>query len=130
MTPNEYQEATCHTAVYDKAIFGLLPAYPNAHFPTNANETLKLSYVALGLAGEAGEFANKVKKVIRDKGGAANLSPDDYDQLAKELGGVQWYLAQCALQIGRSLEEIMQLNLDQLESRKGRGTLSGSGDDR
>jgi len=86
-------------------------------------EAYKLVYPALGLAGETGEVAEKVKKSIRD----GNL---DVEGLKKELGDVLWYIAAIANDMGFDLSEIAQMNLDKLESRKNRGVLGGSGDNR
>jgi NTP pyrophosphatase (non-canonical NTP hydrolase) len=87
-----------------------------------------LAYPALGLAGEAGEVAEHVKKTIRDDGGV--VSDERRAALAKELGDVLWYVAQLASELGLELEQIAQANLEKLLSRQRRGMLSGSGDDR
>ncbi|MHB8492488.1 MAG: nucleoside triphosphate pyrophosphohydrolase family protein [Solirubrobacteraceae bacterium] len=87
-----------------------------------------LSYPALGLAGEAGEVADHVKKVIRDDGGV--VSEERRAAIAKELGDVLWYLAQLATELDLELDEIASANLEKLLSRQRRGVLSGSGDDR
>jgi NTP pyrophosphatase (non-canonical NTP hydrolase) len=85
-------------------------------------------YPTLGLAGEAGEVAEKVKKLLRDDGGV--LSEERRAALSAELGDVLWYVAQVATEAGLELEEIAQANLDKLISRQERGVLSGSGDQR
>jgi NTP pyrophosphatase (non-canonical NTP hydrolase) len=85
-------------------------------------------YPTLGLAGEAGEVAEKVKKLLRDDGGI--LSEERRAALAAELGDVLWYVAQVATEAGLDLEEIAQANLDKLLSRQQRGVLSGSGGQR
>jgi NTP pyrophosphatase (non-canonical NTP hydrolase) len=85
-------------------------------------------YPTLGLAGEAGEVAEKVKKVIRDDGGV--LTDERRAALAAELGDVLWYVAQVATEARLDLEAIAQANLDKLASRAERGVLSGSGDER
>jgi NTP pyrophosphatase (non-canonical NTP hydrolase) len=85
-------------------------------------------YPTLGLAGEAGEVAEKVKKLLRDDGGV--LSDERRAALAGELGDVLWYAAQVATEAGLDLAEIAQGNLDKLRSRQERGVLSGSGDQR
>ena len=85
-----------------------------------------LTYPALGLCGEAGEAAEKVKKAIRDDGG--QLTPERREALAAELGDVLWYVAQLATEAGLGLDEIAQSNLDKLLSRRDRAVLHGSGD--
>jgi NTP pyrophosphatase (non-canonical NTP hydrolase) len=87
-----------------------------------------LTYPALGLCGEAGECAEKVKKAIRDDGGV--LSDERRVALAAELGDVLWYLAQLASEAGLDLDEIADDNLAKLLSRRDRGVLQGSGDAR
>jgi NTP pyrophosphatase (non-canonical NTP hydrolase) len=87
-----------------------------------------MTYPALGLCGEAGEVAEKVKKTIRDDGGV--LTEERREALAAELGDVLWYAAQLATEAGLELERIAADNLDKLLSRRRRGVLRGSGDDR
>jgi NTP pyrophosphatase (non-canonical NTP hydrolase) len=89
-------------------------------------------YPALGLAGEAGEVADKIKKLWRNKG---LFNPKDYpeeDRLAlkKELGDVLWYVAACANELGYSLEEVAVGNNEKLADRAARGTIKSEGDDR
>jgi NTP pyrophosphatase (non-canonical NTP hydrolase) len=87
-----------------------------------------LTYPALGLCGEAGECAEKVKKAIRDDGGV--LSDERRAALAAELGDVLWYVAQLATEARLDLDEIAEDNLAKLLSRRERGVLQGSGDAR
>ena len=87
-------------------------------------QSCNITYLTLGLVGEAGDIAEKVKKNIRD-----GTATDD-QALAKELGDVLWYVANLSLEIGYTLSEITDLNIDKLSSRKERGKLGGSGDDR
>jgi NTP pyrophosphatase (non-canonical NTP hydrolase) len=87
-----------------------------------------LVYPALGLAGETGEVVDKIKKVIRDRGGV--LRSDDVEAIEKELGDVLWYLDACAAAIGSNLERVAGVNIAKLQLRKQRGTLQGSGDNR
>jgi NTP pyrophosphatase (non-canonical NTP hydrolase) len=82
----------------------------------------------LGINGEAGEVAEKVKKIIRDKGG--KVSRQDKEELAKEIGDVLWYLAVFAHDLGFPLDDIAEQNLAKLQSRKARGVLGGAGDNR
>jgi NTP pyrophosphatase (non-canonical NTP hydrolase) len=82
----------------------------------------------LGINGEAGEVAEKVKKIIRDKNG--KMTQQDKQELAKEIGDVLWYLAVFAHDLGFSLDDIARQNLDKLKSRKARGVLGGDGDNR
>lgn len=111
MTFDEYQEHAATTAIYPErgAIGGL-------------------AYTVLGINGEAGEIAEKLKKVIRDKHGIVN-EVRTYE-LAKELGDVLWYVAETASQLGLSLGQIAEINVEKLYSRKVRGKLQGSGDSR
>jgi NTP pyrophosphatase (non-canonical NTP hydrolase) len=109
MTFQEYQDRVLSTCIY-----------PNV----GSNFT----YPALGLCGEAGEVAEKVKKVIRDKGGV--LDEASRQALKKELGDVAFYLAAMCSELGFPLEEVLKANVEKLQGRKERGTLQGSGDDR
>lgn len=81
-------------------------------------------YPAMAMCGEAGEFAEKIKKAWRDE------TPLDCVGAAKELGDVLWYVAAAARDLGFTLEEVAQLNIEKLHSRRARGTLAGAGDDR
>lgn len=92
------------------------------------NQGSNVAYVTLGLAGEAGEVADKVKKLIRDDNGI--LSPDKKKEMIKELGDVLWYLTACASELGVDLEEVATQNAKKVEDRKSRGVLSGEGDNR
>jgi NTP pyrophosphatase (non-canonical NTP hydrolase) len=85
-------------------------------------------YPTLGLCSEAGEVADKVKKVIRDHQGA--FSTQTVAALELELGDVLWYVAQLASELGLDLERVAQANLDKLASRAARNVIAGSGDDR
>ena len=99
----EYQEEASKTAIYP--------------------EQYKIVYPALGLAGEAGEVAEKVKKHIRD--GVLNV-----EDLKKELGDVLWYLAAIASDLGLNLDDVAESNLQKLRSRQARGVIGGNGDNR
>ena len=92
------------------------------------DEFKDLLHWVLGINGEAGEIAEKVKKIIRDKGG--EVSEADKAEMAKEIGDVLWYLAVFADHLGLSFNEIAKSNLDKLQSRQARGVLGGAGDNR
>ena len=87
-----------------------------------------LSYLFLKLNGEAGEVAEKFAKIIRDKGGVG--TEEDRQELIKEVGDVLWYLAQISNELFVGLDEVARLNIEKLRSRKERGVLGGSGDNR
>jgi len=82
-----------------------------------------LAYLALGLTGESGEVADKIKKSIRD----GNSLGDD---VAKELGDVLWYLSVLSHALGYSLDDVALMNMNKLNKRKAEGKLQGSGDNR
>ena len=100
---NQYQEKTSETAKYP--------------------QDTPLQYLALGITGEAGEIAEKIKKKERD----GNL---DKEELSKEIGDVIWYLAQLADQLDKDLGSIAEQNIEKLQDRKERDKISGSGDNR
>jgi NTP pyrophosphatase (non-canonical NTP hydrolase) len=85
-------------------------------------------YPTLGLCGEAGEVADKVKKVMRDRGGV--FDAEVRDDLRLELGDVLWYVAQLASELGFDLDSIARANLEKLASRAARNVIAGSGDQR
>ena len=104
----DYTKLTDQTAIYPEAGTG---------------KDLELYYLALGLVSESGEVAGKIKKLIRD----GKLNQGD---LAYELGDVFWYLVRLCEAIGYSPENIMEININKLLSRKQNGTISGNGDHR
>lgn len=100
-------------------------ARKTAIYPSNSH----VLYPALGLAGETGEVCEKIKKQIRDNDG--RLEDDKFlNEVSKELGDVLWYVSNLASDLKLSLDEIASQNLNKLDSRKTRGKLKGSGDDR
>lgn len=105
---DRYQAEARKTAVYPTHLVGIYPA--------------------LGLCGEAGEVAEKIKKLHRDDHGV--LSLEFLVALKKELGDVLWYVANLAEDYNISLSEVVDENLAKLYSRKARGVLKGSGDNR
>ena len=96
------------------------------HAITDMDATL-LSQV-FGLMGESGEVAEKFKKLIRDKKGV--ISDEDKAEIIKELGDILWYINSVSHLLGSNLEEVAQKNLDKVLSRKERGEIQGSGDNR
>ncbi len=109
MELNHYQKEARTTAFYPGV--GQNPIYPT-----------------LGLSGEAGEVADKVKKVIRDRDGIFDESARE--DIMLELGDVLWYVSQLSSELGFELEEIAKANLYKLASRAARGQISGDGDKR
>ena len=85
-------------------------------------------YPTLGLTGEAGEVANKVKKIIRD--GTSKNNENLVQEISAEIGDCLWYISVLADDIGVKLSDIANSNLEKLENRKKKGTIHGSGDDR
>ncbi len=109
MDLNDYQRESRKTALYPQV-------GSNAIYPT------------LGLVGEAGEVADKVKKILRDNHG---LFDDESKEAIKfELGDVLWYISQLSSELGYELEEVAKANLNKLDSRKTRGKIQGNGDNR
>lgn len=94
----------------------------------NLDRDNELYHLVLGLVGESGEIAEKVKKLIRDH--ESDESKLDKQDIAKELGDVLWYLAVLAEYLDCDLSEIAKNNIKKLASRQERGVLSGYGDDR
>ncbi len=109
MELNEYQRVAKTTAVY-----------------TSAEQQLVCT--VLGLNGEAGEVAEKIKKIIRDKN--SMIGDADRKEIQKELGDVLWYLSVLADTLGLELEEVAVMNLEKLRSRYQRGAIHGQGDNR
>lgn len=110
MEMNHYQKESRKTAKYPQ------------------EESLPLMYTALGMNGEAGEIADKIKKMLRDDGGV--LTDERKESLKMELGDVMWYIAQMCTELGFTLEEVAQGNLDKLLSRMERNKINGDGDNR
>jgi NTP pyrophosphatase (non-canonical NTP hydrolase) len=120
MTFEEYEEAASKTAIY----------------PGRGSE-IGLVYVGLKMNGEAGEFAEHLGKAQRDDNftqvvgdSRVSLTEDRRDLLIKEVGDVLWYLSAAAHDLGTSLSEIAQINIEKLRDRANRNALQGSGDNR
>ena len=114
---DEYQKAAMSTAVYGNAQDGV-----------DGN----LVYPALGLAGEAGEYVDKVKKHWRNTQSmsAHNMTIEQKVEFAKELGDVLWYLAVSAKELGFTFKEVAQMNINKLLDRRKRGVIKSAGDNR
>jgi len=108
MNANSFQKWSLSVAIY-----------PGAGTGNDA----ELSYLGLGLNGEAGEVADKIKKHLRD-------GKLDIGGIVYELGDVCWYVARMADALGYSFEDLLAINHSKLESRKTRDVLTGSGDAR
>ena len=103
MKLNDYQHEAASTAIYPKA--------------------KGLEYTTLGLVGEAGELANKVKKIIRG-------DSVDFFALRDELGDVLWYIANTCSVLGVTLSEVAYENIKKIRRRLDDGTIQGEGEDR
>lgn len=108
-TMDEYQKQAAGTAVY----------------PGRLTEQ-GVDYCTFKLSGEAGEVSEKRGKLLR-----GDFTRDEYRTMViKELGDVLWYVANLALELGISLDDVARLNLEKLQDRKARGVLKGTGDAR
>ena len=103
LTLTEYQNASASTAIYPASV--------------------QILYPTLGLAGEAGEVANKVKKIVRD-------GKLDKEGIASELGDCLWYIAAVCRDLGINMGDVAADNLAKLAKRKQNNTLQGNGDNR
>lgn len=117
MTTKEYEEFVKQAAFFD--------------------DEIGLAYAAIGISDEGGEVAGKIKKLYRDEKyhkqdavGQALLRQANREPIGKELGDVLWYIVALGRQFDLSLDDIMEMNVEKITSRKERGTLKGSGDDR
>ena len=108
MEVKEYQDKALSSAIYKKE-----------H---------SIIYPTLGISGESGEIAEKIKKVLRDKDSV--FSDETKLEIAKEIGDVLWYCNALSRDLGFTLEQVMQMNIDKLESRVQRNLISGNGDNR
>lgn len=93
-------------------------------------EKMCVIYPALGLSGESGEIAEKVKKWIRDEDYANGMSVERREAILLELGDPLWYITSLADDLGYTLQDVVDANVNKLNSRKERGVLKGSGDNR
>ncbi len=110
MTLDEYQAAALTTAQW------------------HGDELIDLTHWALGVTGEAGEIAEKVKKIIRDAKG--EVSAEAKQEIMKEVGDVLWYLSILSHHLGYKFDVVGQHNIEKLKNRKQQNKISGSGDNR
>ena len=115
MNFNEYQDRASGFAIYP------------GHDSEESNVS-GLLYLTLGLCGEAGEVAEKVKKIMRDEGGI--LTHSNTHALMLECSDVLWYISELVNKLGYNLDQVADKNLEKLENRKENGKLGGSGDNR
>jgi NTP pyrophosphatase (non-canonical NTP hydrolase) len=108
MTFNDYQKKASSTVIYP--------------------EKLKIVYPLIGMTGETGEVAEKIKKVLRDNKG--EFSDEKKAEIALEVGDVLWYLSSLASDLGYTLDEIAEMNINKILSRKERNVIHGNGDNR
>lgn len=119
MTSNQYQLRAHGFADY---------VQPYTHNEDGKETRVDYVYPALGLAEEAGEVAGKFAKAVRDNNGV--IDSERKEAIIKELGDVCWFVAELSTLLNVSMEEVMQKNIDKLDSRRNRGVIHGSGDDR
>lgn len=105
----EYQEKAWETAIYPR-------------------KGKNISYPAIGLGGETGEVLEKIKKILRDENEI--FTEEKKEEIIKEMGDVFWYLAALSKELNINLNDVAEKNISKLSSRKERGVLHGSGDER
>lgn len=98
--------------------------YQQQAYTTATATSQNIYYMTMGMTGEAGEIANKVKKIMRD------ARAIDREDLAKEIGDVLWYVAGICTVLDLDLDDVAEANLKKLADRKARGVIGGSGDNR
>ncbi len=97
--------------------------YTHNHIP---DELAGVIYCGLGLAGEAGEVAGKIKKLLRD-----GDTPEKRRAIVKEIGDSMWYIPRLLEELGKfKMNACAEENLDKLAGRAERGTIHGDGDER
>ena len=129
MTFEENQKAVHETAEYPEIIVSdqnRLDAITSDTPPNNIRSNY--IYPALGLAGEAGEVVEKIKKVVRNNNGVINQK--ETNEIFKEIGDVFWYCTELINCLGGSIEEVLQMNLDKLKDRSERNMIKSQGDNR
>lgn len=103
-------------------------SFANYYVPGKDESFNPFIYPAINLSGEAGEVAGKFAKAYRDDNGV--ITEERKQAIVKELGDVLWFVAELCTLLGVDMEDVMEHNISKLASRKERGVLFGSGDDR
>ena len=104
-------------------------AIKTAQFQTGSLRAL--SYTMLGLTGEAGEVAERIKKILREEDrDLDDIIAEKRPEIIKEMGDVLWYLSALSREIGTTLEEVANANIEKLKSRYDRGVIYGEDDNR
>lgn len=124
VTLQEYADMVSSAAIYRKSVYDFVEEATE----DDLKHMLAIFYATTGLAGEAGEVANKVKKIVRDNGG--KVDDEVRRKVLGELGGVAWYLNAVAEEFQIRIEDVLNYNYEQITGRQARGTLQGDGDDR
>ena len=124
VTLRQYAEMVSGAAIYREAVAKTMTNLS----PEELEQLLKIFYATTGLAGEAGEVANKVKKILRDNDGIVDDAVRE--RVLGELGGVAWYLNATAEEFGLRIEDVLNYNYEQITGRLARGTIQGDGDNR
>lgn len=124
LSVEEYEDMVLGAAIYKDAV----DDFVDTAKLDDVAKMLRVFYAATGLAGEAGEVANKVKKILRDNRGV--IDDEVRQRVLGELGGVFWYLTAISAEFGLSVTDVMEYNFNQIKDRQERNVLHGDGDDR
>lgn len=120
----EYEDMVLGAAIYKDAV----DDFVDTAKLDDIAKLFRVFYATTGLAGEAGEVANKVKKILRDNRGV--IDDEVRQKVLGELGGVAWYLAAVSAEFGLSMTDVLEFNFNQIKDRQERNVLQGDGDDR
>lgn len=127
---SEYQVFTNTTAIYRESVNKYVESLeiPDKEKSAELYRFLCVAYSILGLTNEAGEVAGKLKKIIRDKNCKIDLF--NREEIGSEIGDTFWYQAQTLENLDVIGDKVLEQNIEKLQSRKERGVLKGSGDNR
>lgn len=106
---DEYEKLARRTATFD-----------------GKQKEFELLYLTLGVAGEAGEIAEKVKKILRNDNGV--ITDEKREEIQREIGDVLWYLSQLSRVFGFKFSDAAKANIKKLKDRQERGVLISAGD--